>query len=50
MNKYKLAVLGCGSIFSRHLTAINLNPQHYQLVGVYDCNSDAIKEHQLVLL
>ena len=49
MKKYKLAVLGCGSIFSRHLTAINLNPQHYELVGLYDININAIKKHEIPL-
>ena len=36
MTQYKVAVLGCGTIFSRHLSAIQNNPKHYQLIGIYD--------------
>jgi UDP-N-acetyl-2-amino-2-deoxyglucuronate dehydrogenase len=36
MQKYNVAVLGCGAIFSRHLSAIQNNPEYYHLVGIYD--------------
>lgn len=36
MAKYNVAVLGCGAIFSRHLSAIQNNPEYYKLIGLYD--------------
>jgi UDP-N-acetyl-2-amino-2-deoxyglucuronate dehydrogenase len=36
MQKYNVAVLGCGAIFGRHLSAIQNNPEYYKLVGLYD--------------
>lgn len=36
MAKYNIAVLGLGAIFSRHLSAIQNNPDKYNLVGIYD--------------
>jgi UDP-N-acetyl-2-amino-2-deoxyglucuronate dehydrogenase len=43
---YKLAVLGCGAIFNRHLSAILANNNYYQLIGVYDCNQELQKKCQ----
>ena len=40
MQKYNVAVLGCGAIFSRHLSAIKNNPEYYNLVGIFDTNQD----------
>ncbi len=39
MAKYKVAVLGCGSIFSRHLAALNANQDDYQFIGYFDPDS-----------
>ena len=36
MQKYNVAVLGCGAIFGRHLSAIQNNPEYYHLVGIFD--------------
>ncbi len=36
MQKYNIAVLGCGAIFGRHLSAIQNNPEYYKLIGLYD--------------
>lgn len=36
MAKYKVAVLGCGAIFSRHLAALQANDHDYEFVGYYD--------------
>lgn len=36
MAKYNMAILGCGAIFSRHLAAIQNNPEHFKLIGLYD--------------
>jgi UDP-N-acetyl-2-amino-2-deoxyglucuronate dehydrogenase len=36
MVRYNVAILGCGAIFSRHLSAIQNNPEHFKLVGLYD--------------
>lgn len=36
MVKYKVSILGCGAIFSRHLSAIKNNPEHFKLIGIYD--------------
>ncbi len=33
---YNVAILGCGAIFGRHLSAIQNNPAHYTLLGLYD--------------
>lgn len=40
MQRYNVAVLGCGAIFNRHLSAIQNNPEYYKLMGVYDPKSD----------
>lgn len=40
MQKYNVAVLGCGAIFSRHLSAIQNNPEYYNLVGIFDPKVD----------
>lgn len=39
MVKYNVAVLGLGAIFSRHLSAIQANPE-YNLIGVFDSNEE----------
>ncbi|MBP9743426.1 MAG: Gfo/Idh/MocA family oxidoreductase [Burkholderiales bacterium] len=44
MQKYNVAVLGCGAIFNRHLSAIQNNPEYYKLIGVYDPKSD-LQDH-----
>lgn len=36
MQKYNVAILGCGAIFGRHLAAIDVNSEHYKLVGIFD--------------
>lgn len=36
MAKYQAAVLGCGSIFSRHLAALQANSNDYEFVGYFD--------------
>ena len=35
-----VAVLGCGAIFGRHLSAIQNNPELYSLIGIYDPKTD----------
>ena len=34
MQKYKVAILGLGAIFDRHLLAIEGNSEHFKLIGV----------------
>ena len=36
MAQYRVAVLGCGAIFNRHLAALRANPDTYQFVGYFD--------------
>lgn len=36
MEQYRVAVLGCGAIFSRHLAALRANPETYRFVGYFD--------------
>jgi UDP-N-acetyl-2-amino-2-deoxyglucuronate dehydrogenase len=36
MNKYKLGILGCGAILSRHLEAVKFNSDCFEIVGVFD--------------
>ncbi len=36
MQKYNVAILGCGAIFGRHLSAIQNNSEYYNLIGIYD--------------
>lgn len=36
MQKYNIAILGCGAIFGRHLSAIMANKDSYNLVGLFD--------------
>lgn len=45
MKKYNVAVLGCGAIFSRHLLAIQNNPEHYKLIGIYDPKLDVQEKY-----
>ena len=45
MQKYNVAVLGCGAIFTRHLSAIQNNPEYYNLVGIYDPNTDLLLKY-----
>jgi len=40
MKRYNVAILGCGAIFSRHRAAIENNPEHFKLVGLYDPITD----------
>lgn len=42
MAKYKVAVLGGGAIFSRHLAALQAYPEEYQFVGLFDPNQSII--------
>ncbi len=41
----KLAILGCGAIFDRHLSAIQNNPENYTLVGIYDPKTQRQEEY-----
>lgn len=45
MQKYNIAVLGCGAIFTRHLSAIQNNSEYYNLVGIYDPNSELLLKY-----
>lgn len=45
MQKYNIAVLGCGAIFNRHLSAIQNNGEHYKLVGIYDPKTELQAEY-----
>lgn len=36
--KSKIAIIGCGRIFSKHLKAINKSTEYFNLVGVFDKN------------
>ena len=38
MAKYQVAVLGCGSIFSRHLAALRANAEDYNFIGYFEPN------------
>lgn len=38
-NKYKVGIIGCGSIFPRHLEAINEN-EDFELISICDINSE----------
>ncbi|MCX8514541.1 MAG: hypothetical protein RL017_491 [Pseudomonadota bacterium] len=49
MQKYTVAVLGCGAIFSRHIAAINNNPDLYQLIGIYDTNQEVLNKYKTEL-
>lgn len=40
MNNYKLGILGCGAIFSRHLEAVKSNSDSFEIIGVYDSKID----------
>ncbi|MFN8769529.1 MAG: Gfo/Idh/MocA family protein [Neisseriaceae bacterium] len=44
MHKYKIAVIGCGAIFSRHLQAIKNNQEHYKLIGLYDADKNKLQQ------
>lgn len=43
--QYTIAVLGCGAIFSRHLSAISENPEYYKLIGIYDIDSTLTEKY-----
>ena len=45
MQKYNVAVLGCGAIFGRHLSAIQNNPEYYKLIGLYDTKTELQKKY-----
>ena len=45
MNKYKIAILGCGAIFNRHLNAIQSNHEHFELVGLYDTDNEKLNKY-----
>ena len=38
-NNYKVGIIGCGSIFQRHLEAINEN-ENFELISICDINSE----------
>jgi UDP-N-acetyl-2-amino-2-deoxyglucuronate dehydrogenase len=42
MNKYKVAIVGCGAILPRHLEAIGLNDE-FELVSVCDIQKDLVE-------
>jgi UDP-N-acetyl-2-amino-2-deoxyglucuronate dehydrogenase len=46
MNNYKLGVLGCGAIFSRHLEAVNFNAKYFQIIGIYDPDIDCVNQYK----
>lgn len=39
MKKYKVGIIGCGNIFARHLEAIKLNQDKFELAAVCDIDS-----------
>lgn len=39
MSKYNVAILGCGAIFNRHLSAIQNNSEQFKLVGLFDIDN-----------
>ena len=45
MQKYKVAILGCGAIFSRHLSAVQNNPEYYSLIGIYDPKTELLNKY-----
>ncbi|MDQ5920531.1 MAG: UDP-N-acetyl-2-amino-2-deoxyglucuronate dehydrogenase [Pseudomonadota bacterium] len=45
MQEYKIAVLGCGAIFNRHLSAIQNNAEYYKLIGIYDPKTELQAEY-----
>lgn len=42
MAKYKVAVLGGGAIFSRHLAALQAYPEDYQFIGLFDPKASVV--------
>lgn len=44
MVQYRVAVLGCGAIFNRHLAALRANPESYHFVGYFDPNLEIQKK------
>jgi len=42
MAKYKVAVLGGGAIFSRHLAALQAYPDDYQFIGLFDPKTEVV--------
>lgn len=36
MQQYNIAILGCGAIFNRHISAIEANSEYYTLQGIFD--------------
>lgn len=36
MQQYNIAILGCGAIFNRHISAIAANQSNYTLCGIFD--------------
>ena len=45
MQRYNVAILGCGAIFSRHLAAIKANAANFNLIGLYDPNSELLHNY-----
>lgn len=46
MAKYKVAVLGGGAIFSRHLAALQAYPEEYEFIGLFDPNPSVVSKWQ----
>ncbi|MBY0379470.1 MAG: Gfo/Idh/MocA family oxidoreductase, partial [Burkholderiales bacterium] len=44
VTKYKVAVLGCGAIFGRHLQAIKNNSEYFELVGIFDIDGEKLSK------
>ncbi|HMT03579.1 MAG TPA: Gfo/Idh/MocA family oxidoreductase [Burkholderiales bacterium] len=44
LTKYRIAVLGCGAIFNRHLSAINANKDNFELIGVFDPDTELLQK------
>jgi UDP-N-acetyl-2-amino-2-deoxyglucuronate dehydrogenase len=45
ISRYNVAILGCGAIFSRHLAAIQANAEYFNLVGLYDPNTELLNNY-----
>ncbi len=43
MKKIKVGIIGCGKIFERHLEAIILNKQYFELVAICDIDKNKVK-------
>lgn len=44
--QYNVAILGCGAIFDRHLSAISVNSDYFRLIGFFDINKNLSNKYK----